>query len=567
MSANARRGGRISCRALALALVILLAAPAAAPAQVQSGSLAEGREGLLVRGERFGLLGDQHPATVLSRDIFQRLVRAAGRRPGVAFELYVLDTPKVIAEALPGGIVVISRGYLDLAKSDPNAMAFILGHEVAHLVRDHHGLLDSLGMLGAGRTPDRPGAAQEQVKAHKSVELEADRLGVLFAALAGYQPAAAVPALIALTNRMGPDRFHPDPKDRASAISDQITEVIQRLEVFHLGLFLMTSGRYLEAARVLEHFLTLFPSREVLSTVGVAYHKEALRHAPAPEYRHLLVIDPATRAPSTRGPGSPLFRQNMERAVHYYTLAYDADPSYAPASNNLAAAHLDLGDRELALGFVNRAIREDPRLASAYNNRALAYLLGPDKDYRRAEEDLLRAAQLDPALREVARNLVRLYETQGNGEKAARWRTAAAGPAAAAATTTNGGPEAIGNVQVGVPMNNLRSWTGEPGVRQIKVPTAAAGGDLTLLVFSNRGLVVLARSGVIDAIGSLPAGVATTRGGIRPGDPVSRVESAYGRPAGIDGVQAINLWTYPSRSLAVFVVNDRVQAAWIGRAR
>jgi hypothetical protein len=45
------------------------------------------------------------------------------------------------------------------------------------------------------------------------------------------------------------------------------------------------------------------------------------------------------------------------------------------------------------------------------------------------------------------------------------------------------------------------------------------------------------------------------------------VETLYGRPAGLDGVQAINVWSYPSRNLTVFVVNDRVQGTWTGRTR
>jgi hypothetical protein len=249
----------------------------------------------------------------------------------------------------------------------------------------------------------------------------------------------------------------------------------------------------------------------------------------------------------------------MERALQYYTFAVEADPTYAPASNNLAAAHLDLGDRELALGHANRAIREDARLASAYNNRALAYLLGNDRDYRRAEEDLLRAAQLDPALREVGLNLARLYEVQGNLDKAARWRQAER------PVPRSEEGEVIASVPVGMAMNKLRDWTGEPGVRQIKVPLAMPGVDLTLLVFSGRGVVVLARNGVVDAVGALPGGSAMTRQGLRPGDPVARVESLYGRPAGIDGVQAINVWSYPGRSLTVFVVNDRVHATWTGQ--
>ena len=547
---------RTAVLVLVLALGASSALAAQAPVPLKETPLAEGREALLLRGERFGVLPDEHPATVQSREIFGRLVRAAGRRGGVALELHVLDTSRIIAEALPGGLVVISRGFLDLARGDTHAIAFILGHEVAHVVRDHHGLLDSLGMLGAGRT----GAASgEQVRAYQSVELESDRLGVLFAMLAGYQPSAAVPALITLTNRVGPDRFHPDPKERAGAIRDQIADVAQHLEVFHVGLAMLTSGRYLESARVLEHFLTLFPGREVLSAVGVAYHKEALRYAPIPEFRHVLVIDPATRAPSTRALTPPAqFRQHMERALHYYTLAVEADPSYAPAWNNLAAAQLDLGDRDLALGYSGRALRDDPRLAAAYNNRAVAHLLGKDRDLKRAEDDLLRASQLDPGLREAAQNLARLYELQRAPDKAARYR-----PERPAARSEADAGESIAGLTLGTESSKL--GLAEPGVRQIKLPLASPGGELTLLLSAGRGVAVLVRDGQVDAVGSLPGSAATTRFGIKPGDPAARVEALYGRPAGTTGVQALNVWSYPSRGLTLFLVNDRVQVAWIGR--
>jgi tetratricopeptide (TPR) repeat protein len=519
--------------------------------------LVEGRQALTVQGERYGTLADTHPLTLRVRGIFEKIVRAAGRRPGVAPEVHVLETPKVIAQALPGGLVVVSKGFVNLARSDENAIAFVLGHEVAHLLRDHHRVLGSLG-LGAGSDPVRAPAA-EQARAHQAMELEADRLGVLFSALAGYQAWASIPVVTALAQRTGPDLFHPHPQERASAIRKQITEVSEHLEVFHLGLFLLGVGRYLEAARVLEHFLALFPSREVLSTVGVAYHKEALRYAPEPEFRHLLVIDPTTRAPAPRSAAPhPAFRQFLQRAVQYYTLALDADPTYAPAPNNLAAAYLDLGERDLALGHANRALREDPRLASGYNNRALAHLMA--KEYRLAEEDLLRAASLDPGRGEVAHNLARLYEIQGRADEASRWRTR---PESEKRQIT---PERVGSLSPGMPINSLREWMAEPGARQIRLPLGGSGSDdLALLVFSRRGLAVLARNNLVEAVGTRePAGVSTGQG-LQPGDPAPRVEAAYGRPAGLDGVQALNVLGYPARALAVFIVNDRVQAIWVGR--
>lgn len=544
------------------ALTALAVALGAGPAGAQPRPLplAEGRRVFAAQGEQYGALGDEHPAVVRVTAIVEKLLRAAGRRPGLLVEVDVLDSPKIIGESLRGGTIVVSRGLVDLAGSD-DALAFVLAHELAHVTRDHHGLLDALGVLGASVTPGKAAVPPaEVVRAYRAVELDADRLGVLFMALAGYRVDAAVPVLQTIVERAGPDLFHPNPRERAATIRDEVGEVVDHLEVFRLALFLLATGQYLDAAQLFEQFLSLFPSREVMSAAGVAYHKEALRYAPVPEFRHLLAIDATTRAPATRGAPHPLFRQRLERAIYYYALAVDADPTYAPALNNLGAAYLDLGERELALGNINHALRQDPGLASAYNNRALVELLA--RDAKRAEQDFLAAARLAPGQREIAVNLRRLYERDGRSEEARRWTPAR--PAEGAPKTD--APDVVGAATPGMPMAGLAAWMAEPDVRQIKLPLGrSATRELTLVVFRRRGVAVVARDGRVDAVGVLPHAQAVTVRGVRPGDPASRIEATYGRPAGFEGIQAINVWGFPSRPLAFFVVNDRVQAIWAGR--
>lgn len=544
--------------ALGLAATVSSLAAVPAAAQPREAPIAEARRALVVQGGRYGTLADDHEMSRRVSGVFEQIVRAAGRRPGLVLEAHVLDTPRVILEAVRGGLVVISRGAVDLTRGDDHALAFLLGHEVAHLTRDHHATLESLGVLGAGGMRESGAPSGEGItRAYHAVEVEADRLGMLYAALAGYRVAAAVPILMALVERAGPDAFHPDPKARSGAIQEQIREVADHLEVFHLGLFLLGAGRPLEAARTLEHFLTLFPSREVLSAVGVAYHREALRHAPSPAFRHALVVDAATRAPTPKGEPGPAFKRLVERAIHYYTLAAQADPAYAPAHANLGAAHLDLGERELALGHIARALKHAPELAAAYLTRGVAWAAA--RDWERAEQDWLQAARLDPTVRQSAQNLARLYEARGRPDETARWATRGAeAPAGALAA------EAIGGVTPGTPLSRLAAWLEEPGVRQIRLPLGD-GRELTLLILSRRGLVALVERNVVEVVGMLPHARAASAGGVQPGDATARVEAAYGRAQGLDGVQALNIWGYPSRGIAIFAAGDRVQSVWAGR--
>ena len=544
-------------------LVLIVLAPATGGTQTRDAPLVEGQRTLRVQREHYGTLAPDHPTVTRVRSIFDKIVRVAGRRPGPVIEIYVLDTPKVVGESLRGGLIVVSQGLVDLAGSD-DALAFVLAHELAHEVRDHHGILDSLGVFGASLTEGRASVPPDQVlRAYRAVELDADRLGVLFASLAGYKVSSAIPVLQRVIERSGSDLFHPSQTARAAAIQDQLGEIVDHFEVLPLGLFLLATGRYLDAARVLEQFVSVFPSREVMSAVGVALHKDGLRYAPPPEFQHLLAIDAATRAPTTRGGLHPVFRQRLNRAIHYYALAVDADPSYAPALNNLATAYLDLGERDLALGYINRALGEDPSLASAYNNRALAALMA--KDYKRAEEDFLIAARLAPRLQEITDNLAHLYERMGRSGEARRWAQAR-GPEVAPKESAL---DVTGVIVPGQPAARLTEWQREPGTRQIKLPLEnGTDRELTLFVFSRRGLAAVLLDGQIDAVGILSntSTPATMVRGVRPGDPVARITSAYGRPEGLEGIQALNVSAFPSRMLVFFAVSDRVQTIWAGHA-
>ena len=251
----------------------------------------------------------------------------------------------------------------------------------------------------------------------------------------------------------------------------------------------------------------------------------------------------------------------MDRAVHYYGLAADADPAYAPVLSNLGAAYLDLGDRDLALSYLNRALRADPALAAAYNNRALVALT--TRDYRRAEQDLLLAARRSPALPVVQANLARLYEVEGRADEARRW---AARPMASSADGTARRQESIGAFTPGMPASRLPEWVGQTGARQIKVPLGTTPDQaLLLVVAADRGVALLLKDGMVEAVGAMSKRTLATAQGLKPGDRVARVEAMYGRPAGVHDLHAFDVWAYPARSLTVFTAGDRVQAVWVGR--
>jgi predicted Zn-dependent protease len=158
------------------------------------------------------------------------MVKAAGRRiqaaveqylsekgfssriKGYQWEFHLVDEKEVNAWCMPGGKVVVYTGILPVT-GDENGLAVVMGHEIAHAVANHGGermsqslLVEMGGMtLDAAleRNPKRTndlflaayglGAQVGFLLPYSRVqESEADHLGLIFMAMAGYDPRTAV---------------------------------------------------------------------------------------------------------------------------------------------------------------------------------------------------------------------------------------------------------------------------------------------------------------------------------------------------------------------------------------
>lgn len=158
--------------------------------------------------------------TPVSRDsAVSAMVQRVGRRiaavaelPGAQWEFVVFDSKEANAFCLPGGKVGIYTGILAITK-DEAGLATVIGHEIAHAVARHgaermsEGLLLQTGggLLGAGLANSDPrtralvltayglGAKVGRELPHsRAQESEADRIGLIYMARAGYDPEAAV---------------------------------------------------------------------------------------------------------------------------------------------------------------------------------------------------------------------------------------------------------------------------------------------------------------------------------------------------------------------------------------
>jgi predicted Zn-dependent protease len=146
------------------------------------------------------------------RAIARRLIPATGAfradAPGWKWEVNVLTSDELNAWCMAGGKIAFYSGIIDKLKLTDDEIAAIMGHEIAHALREHarerasQAMVTNIGVnvlgaaLGVGQAgTDLIGGVAKvsfELPNSREHETEADRIGVELAARGGYDPRAAV---------------------------------------------------------------------------------------------------------------------------------------------------------------------------------------------------------------------------------------------------------------------------------------------------------------------------------------------------------------------------------------
>jgi predicted Zn-dependent protease len=191
----------------------------------------------------------EHPQVQRLRTIAARLIPFTSRfNPRTAewkWEVNLIGSRQINAFCMPGGKIAFYSGILDQLRLTDDEVAMVMGHEIAHALREHArermakseltqlgaGLLGEL--VGGGRYAGafRIGGDLLTLKFSREDESEADLVGLDLAARAGFDPRAGVTLWQKMTaaNQATPMEFlstHPAGKNRIQEIERHLPEVL-----------------------------------------------------------------------------------------------------------------------------------------------------------------------------------------------------------------------------------------------------------------------------------------------------------------------------------------------------
>jgi len=386
-----------------------------------------------------------------AHQVFEQVRNVAEDPIGFTPALKVINSDKQPwALALPDGYIILSRGALDICydgggKEQGDArLAFVLGHELAHLVsRDfwHRNVFLSLSgasqsddlssvkdIVADGFFDDTDEVQSANTKAFKRKELHADDVGFLYASLAGYQTSLILDQdksegflndWVRQTRTLN-DKTHFGPTERSSFLETRFNAITAKVAFFKAGIQLTQFGRFRDAQYLFEAFAQSFTSHEVSTNLGYVHLQQALQYLPEERrYQFWLpaqLVDAPELFMATRGlKGAlpPNAVRHLREAEKYFEKAANARRDDIPSRINLASVYFQLGEFYKARASVEEARVLDENNVDALVLRALI-LNEQEKDIDMwpVATRLLRKLA-DKGSLSARYNLARLYQKRG----------------------------------------------------------------------------------------------------------------------------------------------------------
>jgi predicted Zn-dependent protease len=230
--------------------------------QLEEAAAQQYRQMLAQARAKNALAPDDHPQLQKLRTIARNLIPHTApwneRARGWRWEVNLIGSKQINAFCMPGGKIAFYTGILNDLKLSTDEAAMIMGHEMAHALREHArerlaksqatGLGLSIGarLLGLGELGDvaaNLGTQLLTLKFSRDDETEADLVGLELAARAAYEPQASVTLWQKMTQASGGSdtpglgflSTHPTGPHRIEALQANVPKVVKLYEQARSG--------------------------------------------------------------------------------------------------------------------------------------------------------------------------------------------------------------------------------------------------------------------------------------------------------------------------------------------
>jgi tetratricopeptide (TPR) repeat protein len=290
-----------------------------------------------------------------------------------------------------------------------NALACIIGHELAHYTQNHQFREGFFAGLMPSNSFGVPKNMRKSSKEHKlKLEEEADYYGLLQGYLAGFDTYRLLPKVLSkiyeeykLNESLD---GYPTKIERISSAELTAKEIKELVPVFHAGKYLYLSKNYEDAMVCFEHINNSFTDRDIANNLGVSalaqaislMNKEDVYFAYPCEFDaagRLLGSNPRSLTGDTKKDKKQQIKDLLKKAQQNLEQVIKMDKSYASAHINLACKYSLEGNHAFAIGLINdletkiadNPMSKDGLPANAHLIRGIAFAKNNQLDQAKAD--------------------------------------------------------------------------------------------------------------------------------------------------------------------------------------
>jgi len=287
----------------------------------------------------------------ITYEIFTNIIAAFGKKEGkLKIEINSNIKNKKIAFYLKKEqLIVIDELVYNICigfKHDSlNALAFIIGHELAHHFEN---LPEQESILYWSKVPIKSLANKATKFERITIEARADFIGGYYAYIAGYKSYnTAVKLYTAIYNSYSipnQNNYYPSKNERENNATIAMNDLKKDIAIFEAAELLMFVNKYEEATKAFKFLYPIFPSRENANNVATALLLDIIKNnAGKLKYKIPLEFDSYTRMygiKDNKGISSRvLSSKKINEAIEYLKVAIKKDTSYIPAYINICSAY------------------------------------------------------------------------------------------------------------------------------------------------------------------------------------------------------------------------------------